>query len=60
MKGNPLDEEVMEHLEKRIHEIFNLIDENNDGTLTLSEYVKALQKNPQVMDIFEFLKKGVT
>jgi 1-phosphatidylinositol-4-phosphate 5-kinase len=60
MKGNPLDEEVMEHLEKRIHEIFNLIDENNDGTLTLSEYVNALQKNPQVMDIFEFLKKGVT
>jgi len=60
MKGNPLDEEVMEHLEKRINEIFNLIDENNDGTLTLSEYVNALQKNPQVMDIFEFLKKGVT
>ncbi len=46
MKGNPLDEEVIEHLEKRIHEIFNLIDENNDGTLTLNEYVKALQKNP--------------
>lgn len=60
MKGNPLNQEIMEHLEKRIQEIFNLIDENNDGTLSLSEYLKALQKNPQVMDIFEFLKKGVT
>ncbi|CAD8134016.1 unnamed protein product [Paramecium pentaurelia] len=60
MKGTDLTDDILEHMEKRYQEIFNLIDMNKDQKISLQEYVLALTRNPQILDIFEFLKKGVT
>ncbi|CAD8133808.1 unnamed protein product [Paramecium octaurelia] len=60
MKGTDLTDDILDHIEKRQQQIFNLIDINKDQKISLSEYITALMRNPQILDIFEFLRKGVT
>ncbi|CAK70944.1 unnamed protein product (macronuclear) [Paramecium tetraurelia] len=60
MKGTDLTDDILDHMEKRQQQIFNLIDINKDQKISLQEYIIALTRNPQVLDIFEFLRKGVT
>lgn len=36
------------------------MDTNNDEKVSLEEYQHAILKDPTLLNIFEFLKKGVT
>ncbi|KAM3133933.1 hypothetical protein pb186bvf_013899 [Paramecium bursaria] len=60
MTGQPLTQEVKEHLDSRIIYIFRQMDTNQDLKISLKEYQCSVLKDPSLLDIFEFLKKGVT
>lgn len=51
---------MREHFDERIVFIFKQMDADHNEKVTLEEYQTAVLEDPSLLDIFEFLKKGVT
>ncbi|CAD8212359.1 unnamed protein product [Paramecium octaurelia] len=60
MTGTAITNEIRDHLEKRVAYIFTQMDKNNDEKVSFNEYKGILASDPSLLDIFEFLRKGIT
>ncbi|CAD8049461.1 unnamed protein product [Paramecium sonneborni] len=60
MTGTAITNEIRDHLEKRVGYIFTQMDKNNDEKVSFIEYKGILASDPTLLDIFEFLRKGIT
>lgn len=59
MTGQHLTEEVKKQLDSRIHQIFEIMDKDKEDLVTLEKYQKSIMEDPNLLEIFDFIKRGM-
>ncbi|EAR82478.2 phosphatidylinositol 4-phosphate 5-kinase (macronuclear) [Tetrahymena thermophila SB210] len=57
--GAHFNEEQQRRTDQYIISIFDQMSTQKNGRVTFTEYLQAIRKNPNILEIFEFLNKGI-